>query len=639
MTKTALETEASGMDKQEHYADTLTEAAAWKGLPEGSTINSMLMANAIASAAANVPLLLASVGFIVVISAEAGLYMASAIFGGMGLAIAGWRWLIGKRFKRIEPLSEDEQRIAGREVEGNAALAGLMWAYGCFAIYPELDGVWKISYPLLVAGSSGVGAFFASLVGRAYLFLMVPQIVALSTAHLVVDDMRSFWLAALILGYGYVMNKAAMRSRASATKLAQALIERDRLRADHARLAELELREARVAAELEKAEASATRDLFVAKASHEFRTPLQSIVALADLMQLKAETTGDSQMNSLVARLGRAADQLMHQANDLASFVRSEHTGRYEIRADAMNLPEVVETSLQELREIASRKGLSVEVVASQETLYADAMRLQQIITNLASNAIKYTREGKVRVIAEVRKSEGGGHVLHVSVEDTGIGIDQQALPKVFEPWFRGTKEGRGLGLGLSIVRTLVGQLNGMAKVDSEPGKGTTVAITMPVRIAERGIAAECLVADQLRGLKVLMVDDEDVVRTTVGDLLRASGMDCTEASSSAEAMAVLKGESFNVALIDLQMPDVDGYQLARTLRASPAHSSMRLLAMSAYEISEDGAHLFDAFVPKPASLATLEKAIAAAMRRGGADSNGHTAGERPDKFASTNSK
>lgn len=638
MTKTALESEKRGMDMQEPYADTLTEGAAWKGLPEGSTINSMLMANAIASAAANVPLLLASVGFIVVISAEAGLYMASAIFGGMGLAIAGWRWLIGKRFKRTEPLPEHEQKIARRQVEGNAALAGLMWAYGCFAIYPELDGVWKISYPLLVAGSSGVGAFFASLVGRAYIYLMVPQIVALSTAHVVVDDMRSLWLAALILGYGYVMNKAAMRSRSSATKLAQALIERDRLRADHARLAELELREARVAAELERAEASAARDLFVAKASHEFRTPLQSIVALADLMQLKAETAGDSQMHSLVARLGRAADQLMHQANDLASFVRSEHTGRYEIRADAMNLPEVVETSLQELRDIAARKGLNVEVEASQATLYADAMRLQQIITNLVSNAIKYTREGKVRVIAEVRTSEGG-HLLDVIVEDTGIGIEKEALPKVFDPWFRGTKVGRGLGLGLSIVRTLVGQLNGTAKIDSEPGKGTTVKITLPVRIAERGDAAEGLAANQLRGLKVLMVDDEDVVRTTVCELLQASGMDCTEASSSHEAMEVLREQAFNVALIDLQMPDVDGYELARQLRGSQAHSSMRLLAMSAYDISEDGTELFDAFVPKPASLATLEKAIEAAMRRGGPDSEGHEARERPDRFASTNSK
>jgi CheY-like chemotaxis protein len=135
------------------------------------------------------------------------------------------------------------------------------------------------------------------------------------------------------------------------------------------------------------------------------------------------------------------------------------------------------------------------------------------------------------------------------------------------------------------------------------------------------------------------MVDDEDVVRTTVCELLRASGMDCTEASSSHEAMAVLSEEAFNVALIDLQMPDVDGYELARNLRGSPAHCSMRLLAMSAYDISEDGKALFDAFVPKPASLATLEKAIAAAMRRGGPGSEGHEAKERPDRFASTNSK
>lgn len=287
------------LDEAGNEVTTVNGADEWKGLPEGSTIASMLMGNAIASAAANVPLLLGSVGFVIVIAVEAGLHLAAAAFGAMGFTLAAWRWAIGKRFKQAEPLGDAEQVRARRELEANAALAGAMWAYGCFAIYPELNGVWKISYPMLVAGSSGVGAFFASLAGRAYLFMMVPQMAALATAHVVFADMRSYWLAVLILGYGYTMNKAAMRSRAGATKLAQALLERDRLRADHARLSELELREAKVAAELEKAEASATRDLFVAKASHEFRTPLQSIVALADLMQLKTEASPDSPLNRL----------------------------------------------------------------------------------------------------------------------------------------------------------------------------------------------------------------------------------------------------------------------------------------------------------------------------------------------------
>lgn len=626
------------LDEAGNEVTTVNEADEWKGLPEGSTIDSMLMGNAIASAAANVPLLLGSVVFVIVISAEAGLYTAAAAFGAMGFILAAWRWAIGERFKRPEPLLEDEQKRARREIEANAALAGAMWAYGCFAIYPELNGVWKISYPVLVAGSSGVGAFFASLVGRAYLFMMVPQMAALAAAHVVFDDMRSYWLAILILGYGYTMNRAAMRSRASATKLAQALLERDRLRADHARLSELELREARVAAELEKAEASATRELFVAKASHEFRTPLQSIVALADLLQLKTESEPESPLHSLVVRLGRAADQLMHQANDLASFVRSEHTGRYEIKADAMNLSEVVESSLSELREIATRKGLAVQVTASQATLYADAMRLQQIITNLVSNAIKYTRKGSVRVKAEVRAGERGP-MLRVTVADTGIGIAQEALPKVFDPWFRGTKEGRGLGLGLSIVRTLVAQLQGSATVDSEAGKGTTVTVTLPVRIAEGQHVDDLVDFNQLRGLKVLMVDDEDVVRSTVCELLRASGIDCTEAEGAQAAMARIAAESFDVALVDLQMPEVDGYEFARQIRGCEKHRGMHLLAMSAYDISEEGAPLFDAFVSKPATLATLEKAIATAMQHGPAAPRLQEFSARPDTIGSTNSK
>lgn len=626
------------LDEAGNEVTTVNEADEWKGLPEGSTIDSMLMGNAIASAAANVPLLLASVLFVVVIAAEADLFLPAAIFGAMGFTLAVWRWAIGKRFKRPEPLLEEEQTRARRAIEANAALAGAMWAYGCFAIYPELNGVWKISYPMLVAGSSGVGAFFASLVGRAYLFMMVPQMTALATAHVVFSDMRSYWLAVLILGYGYTMNRAAMRSRASATKLAKALLERDRLRADHARLTELELREATVAAEMEKAEASTTRELFVAKASHEFRTPLQTVVALADLLNLKTADDPNSALHGLVVRLGRAADQLMHQANDLASFVRSEHTGRYEIKADAVNLAEVVESSIAELRELATRKGLSVHLSASGVTIYADAMRLQQIVTNLVSNAIKYTREGSVHVFAGVRAGDAGA-LLEIAVADTGIGIDKEALPKVFEPWFRGTKEGRGLGLGLSIVRTLVGQLQGNAKIDSEPGQGTKVTVTLPVKIVERPEAGVAIEAGQLQGLKVLMVDDEEVVRTTVCELLRAGGLSCTEADGAQAAIRELDEGSFDVALVDLQMPDVDGYELARRLRASGRHRQMKILAMSAYDISQDGTALFDAFVSKPATLATLERAIGSAVRYGPPPSSVQPAAARPDTIGSTNSK
>ncbi len=626
------------LDEAGNEVTTVNEADEWKGLPEGSTIDSMLMGNAIASAAANVPLLLASVLFVVVIAAEADLFLQAAIFGAMGFTLAVWRWAIGKRFKRPEPLREEEHTRARRAIEANAALAGAMWAYGCFAIYPELNGVWKISYPMLVAGSSGVGAFFASLVGRAYLFMMVPQMAALATAHVVFSDMRSYWLAVLILGYGYTMNRAAMRSRASATKLAQALLERDRLRADHARLTELELREATVAAEMEKAEASATRELFVAKASHEFRTPLQTVVALADLLTLKTATETNSALHGLVVRLGRAADQLMHQANDLASFVRSEHTGRYDIKADAVNLAEVVESSVAELRELATRKGLKVQLSASTVTIYADAMRLQQIITNLVSNAIKYTREGTVSVVAAAR-TNGDAALLEVTVADTGIGIAKDALPKVFDPWFRGTKEGRGLGLGLSIVRTLVDQLLGRVEIESEPGKGTTVTVTLPVKIVEHPEVGVVIDASKLRGLKVLMVDDEEVVRTTVCELLRAGGLACTEADGAQAAMKQLDNEAFDVALVDLQMPDVDGYQLARQLRASDRHRQMRILAMSAYDISEEGTALFDAFVAKPATLATLEKAIGGAVRRGPSTTHAQPAAARPETIGSTNSK
>ncbi len=194
---------------------------------------------------------------------------------------------MSKRYRLREPFDEAMARAAQREVELNAGLSGLMWGYGALAIYPHLKEVAQIAYPMLLAGSAGVAALYAPLAGRAYLYMIVPQVASLVIAHLAFDGLRSIGLAAIVAGFGFTMHRSAQLSKAAGERLARALLERDRLRADHARLAELELTEAKLAAESARNEAAATRDLFIAKVSHEFRTPLQTIVALADLREVQ----------------------------------------------------------------------------------------------------------------------------------------------------------------------------------------------------------------------------------------------------------------------------------------------------------------------------------------------------------------
>jgi signal transduction histidine kinase/CheY-like chemotaxis protein len=595
----------------------------WDYSPDAGETARAMTANALASAVANVPLLLAAVALVVYMAFEAGLNSQGSVFGALGLATSGWRWSMRKRYRAREPFDEATDLSARREVELNAGLSGLMWAYGALAIYPHLREVAQIAYPMLLAGSAGVAALYAPLAGRAYLYMIVPQVASLVAAHLAFDGLRSIGLAAIVAGFGFTMHRSAQMSKAAGQRLARALLERDRLRADHARLAELELTEAKLAAESARNEAAATRDLFIAKVSHEFRTPLQTIVALADLLALKTADDKSKGLQEPVQRLSRAADQLMHQANDLAAFVRANKAAGYEIRERPVQLDEVVAASIVELRELANRKGIEVRVAVPEVSLHADDMRLQQIIGNLVSNAVKYTSAGHIEIRAEVDGRDPCTMTLRVS--DTGSGIAEEALPNVFDPWFRGTREARGLGLGLSIVRSLVAQLGGTAELKSGMGRGTTACVRIPVKVLEQAPKRPSAGTASLSNLRLLVVDDEDSVRNAVADLLRAKGAVCVEAPGTEEALREFEDQVYEVALIDIQMPGADGYELARRLKARHPKSETRLIAMSAFGLAQEHSGLFDAYVAKPAKADTMVGTIVSALERHGSAASNRT--------------
>lgn len=582
--------------------------------PDAGETARAMTANAVVSAVSNVPLLLAAVALVVYMAFEAGLSVPGTVFGALGLAASGWRWSMSKRYRLREPFDEAMARAAQREVELNAGLSGLMWGYGALAIYPHLKEVAQIAYPMLLAGSAGVAALYAPLAGRAYLYMIVPQVASLVIAHLAFDGLRSIGLAAIVAGFGFTMHRSAQLSKAAGERLARALLERDRLRADHARLAELELTEAKLAAESARNEAAATRDLFIAKVSHEFRTPLQTIVALADLLALKTADERSKGLQEPVQRLSRAADQLMHQANDLAAFVRANQAAGYEIRERPVRLDEVVAASITELRELANRKGVDVRVTVPAISLHADDMRLQQIIGNLVSNAVKYTSHGRIEIHADV--DGDGPHTMTLWVSDTGSGIAEEVLPNVFDPWFRGTREARGLGLGLSIVRSLVAQLGGTAEIKSEKGRGTRATVHIPVKVLDQQPHRPLSGSASLSGLHVLVVDDEDSVRSAVADLLRAKGAECVEAPGTDEALQELGSKAFEVALVDIQMPGADGYELARRLRSRYPECDTRLIAMSAFGLAEEHGHLFNAYVAKPSKADKMVSTIIQTLER-----------------------
>lgn len=203
-------------------------------------------------------------------------------------------------------------------------------------------------------------------------------------------------------------------------------------------------------------------------------------------------------------------------------------------------------------------------------------------------------------------------------LSDTGSGITEEALPNVFEPWFRGTREARGLGLGLSIVRSLVAQLGGTAELQSEKGRGTTACVRIPVKLLDQAPKRPSAGNASLSNLRLLVVDDEDSVRNAVADLLRAKGAVCVEAPGAEEALREFEGQSYEAALIDIQMPGADGYELARRLKARHPRSETRLIAMSAFGLAQEHSGLFDAYVAKPAKAETMVGTIVRALERRG---------------------
>lgn len=244
-------------------------------------------------------------------------------------------------------------------------------------------------------------------------------------------------------------------------------------------------------------------------------------------------------------------------------------------------------------------------------------LTLQQIIGNLVSNAVKYTSAGQIEIRAEVDCRDPSTMTLWVS--DTGSGIADEALPNVFEPWFRGTREARGLGLGLSIVRSLVAQLGGTAELKSEKGRGTTACVRIPVKVLEQAPSGPSAGITSLANLRLLVVDDEDSVRNAVADLLRAKGAVCVEVTGTEEALREFDDQKYEVALIDIQMPGADGYELARRLKARHAKSETKLIAMSAFGLAQEHSGLFDAYVAKPAKADTMVGTIVRALAQGGA--------------------
>ncbi len=397
------------------------------------------------------------------------------------------------------------------------------------------------------------------------------------------------------------------------------------VRAIKAATRELEEKNAALAASLGQAQSLATmKDDFLAMTSHELRTPLNAVIGLSGLLKT---TPLDARQRQFVETINTSGEGLLQLINDLLDLSKMD-AGKLELEMVDFELRDVLETAVESLALRAESKGVDLGIVVSPDTpevIRGDAGRLGQVLLNLLSNALKFTDSGSVMV----RVSMTGADVptIRCEVEDSGIGISEDAQLRLFKPFSQAdsstTRKYGGTGLGLSVARRLIELMHGRIGVQSTIGVGSVFWFEIPAVAPHGSSVAEPLDTSLVAGMKVLVVDDIAANRLVLSALLSNWGMLPIEAASAEQARILLgqhaaDGERIPLAIIDWQMPDADGHELARAIRVDPALEGMKLILLSSFSRGRDESGAteagFDYALAKPVRLRPLWRAIHTAL-------------------------